>query len=374
MVVLGNPPYSGHSANKALWIKDLLRGQDSQTGAKTGNYFEVDGQPLRERNPKWLNDDYVKFMRFAQWRIEKTGYGILAFITNHGYLDNPTFRGMRQSLMQTFDDIYVLDLHGNSKKKERSPDGSKDENVFDIQQGVAIGIFVKRQKKASVSSMANVYHTHLWGEREVYEGVREERKLVEGKYYWLAENDMTTTHWEKLEPDRPLYLFVPQNISLRDEYEGGRKLTEIMSVNVLGFQSHRDSFAISFDKETLRARIDDMCNQSLSDQELAERYNLSSNSIWNMAEARKKLCRDSERYSHIIPCFYRPLDKRYCCFSVIVMDRPRAELKQHMLQPNLSLNVPRQTKAQSWQHAIAANTPTPALFTEIKDGSNVFPL
>ncbi|HWS84005.1 MAG TPA: type ISP restriction/modification enzyme, partial [Ktedonobacteraceae bacterium] len=374
MVVLGNPPYSGHSANKALWIKDLLRGQDSQTGAKTGNYFEVDGQPLRERNPKWLNDDYVKFMRFAQWRIEKTGYGILAFITNHGYLDNPTFRGMRQSLMQTFDDIYVLDLHGNSKKKERSPDGSKDENVFDIQQGVAIGIFVKRQKKASVSSMANVYHTHLWGEREVYEGVREERKLVEGKYYWLAENDMTTTHWEKLEPDRPLYLFIPQNISLRDEYEGGRKLTEIMSVNVLGFQSHRDSFAISFDKETLRARIDDMCNQSLSDQELAERYNLSSNSIWNMAEARKKLCRDSERYSHIIPCFYRPLDKRYCCFSVIVMDRPRAELKQHMLQPNLSLNVPRQTKAQSWQHAIAANTPTPALFTEIKDGSNVFPL
>ncbi|MGH9944885.1 MAG: N-6 DNA methylase, partial [Pyrinomonadaceae bacterium] len=144
MVVLGNPPYSGHSANMGQWIAKLLRGVDTQTGKKTGNYFEVGGQPLGERNPKWLNDDYVKFIRFAQWRIEQTGYGVLAFVTNHGYLDNPTFRGMRQSLIETFDDIYVLDLHGNSKKKERAPDSSKDQNVFDIQQGVAIGIFVKR--------------------------------------------------------------------------------------------------------------------------------------------------------------------------------------------------------------------------------------
>ena len=125
MVILGNPPYSGHSANKGKWITDLLH-------AKSGNYFEVDGKPLGERNPKWLNDDYVKFIRFAQWRIEQTGYGILAFITNHGYLDNPTFRGMRQSLMHSFDEIYVLDLHGNAKKKERAPDSTKDENIFDI--------------------------------------------------------------------------------------------------------------------------------------------------------------------------------------------------------------------------------------------------
>jgi hypothetical protein len=119
MVVLGNPPYSGHSANTGEWISGLLRGKDSHTGKPTGDYFKVDGQPLGEKNPKWLNDDYVKFIRFAQWRIEQTGYGILAFISNHGYLDNPTFRGMRQSLMETFDDIYVLDLHGNSKKKAR---------------------------------------------------------------------------------------------------------------------------------------------------------------------------------------------------------------------------------------------------------------
>ena len=147
MVVLGNPPYSGHSANNGDWIRDLLRGKDNTTGKETENYFEVDGGPLGERNPKWLNDDYVKFLRFSQWRIEQTGYGILAFVTNHGYLDNPTFRGMRESLMNTFDKIYVMDLHGNTKKKERAPDGSADQNVFDIQQGVAVCIMVKGSKR-----------------------------------------------------------------------------------------------------------------------------------------------------------------------------------------------------------------------------------
>jgi type I restriction-modification system DNA methylase subunit len=132
MVVVGNPPYSGHSENKGEWIQKLVR-----------DYYQVDGVPLGEKNPKWLQDDYVKFIRFSQWRIAKTGSGILAFITNHGYLDNPTFRAMRRSLEQTFDEIYVMDLHGNSKKKETAPDGSKDENVFDIQQGVAIGMMVK---------------------------------------------------------------------------------------------------------------------------------------------------------------------------------------------------------------------------------------
>ena len=131
MVILGNPPYSGHSSNKGDWITNLLHGKDTLFNISKESYFEVDGAKLNEKNPKWLNDDYVKFIRFAQWRIEKTGYGVVAFITNHGYLDNPTFRGMRQSLMNTFDEIYVLDLHGNSKKKEVSPDGSIDQNVFE---------------------------------------------------------------------------------------------------------------------------------------------------------------------------------------------------------------------------------------------------
>jgi len=132
LVILGNPPYSGHSANKGPWIRSLI-----------DDYKKVDDKPLGERNPKWLQDDYVKFLRFAEWKIAQAGEGVVGMITNHSYLDNPTFRGMRQHLMDTFDEIYVLDLHGNSLKKERCPDGSKDENVFDIRQGVAIALFLK---------------------------------------------------------------------------------------------------------------------------------------------------------------------------------------------------------------------------------------
>jgi len=132
LVILGNPPYSGHSANKGPWIRSLIE-----------DYKYVDGKPLGEKNPKWLQDDYVKFLRFAEWKIAQAGQGVVGMITNHSYLDNPTFRGMRWHLMQTFDEIYILDLHGNSLKKERCPDGSPDQNVFDIQQGVAIAFFLK---------------------------------------------------------------------------------------------------------------------------------------------------------------------------------------------------------------------------------------
>jgi len=166
LVVLGNPPYSGNSANKGDWIERLVR-----------DYYAVDGKPLGERNPKWLQDDYVKFLRFGQWRIQQTGSGILAFITNHGYLDNPTFRGMRQQLMETFTDIYILNLHGNSKKRELPPEGGRDENVFDIQQGVAIGVFVKEVGK---NGPANVHHADLWGPRE-------------NKYVWLGQQSVNTT-------------------------------------------------------------------------------------------------------------------------------------------------------------------------------------
>ncbi len=139
LVVLGNPPYSGISANINEWTERLLK--EDIDG--TQSYYKMDGQPLGERNPKMLQDDYVKFLRFAQWKIQTSGYGIVGMITNHSYLDNPTFRGMRQSLMKTFDEIYILDLHGNSLKKETTPEGGKDENVFDIRQGVAIALFIK---------------------------------------------------------------------------------------------------------------------------------------------------------------------------------------------------------------------------------------
>ncbi len=136
MVVMGNPPYSGESANKGEWIMNLMEDYKKEPSGK---------EKLKERNPKWINDDYVKFIRFSSHLIEKNGEGILAFINPHGYLDNPTFRGMRWHLQKTFDKIYTIDLHGNSKKKETAPDGSVDQNVFDIMQGVSINIFIKKK-------------------------------------------------------------------------------------------------------------------------------------------------------------------------------------------------------------------------------------
>lgn len=347
MVVLGNPPYSGHSANKGEWITSLVR-----------DYYTVDGRPLGERNPKWLQDDYVKFLRFGQWRIERSGSGILAFITNHGYLDNPTFRGMRQQLLTTFTDIYLLNLHGNSKKRERPPNGGADENVFDIQQGVAIGIFIKERGKAGP---ARVHHADLWGPRA-------------DKYAWLEEHSMEQTTWSTLAPQAPLYLFIPQDVDLREEYERGWKITDAMPVNVLGFQSHRDHFAVAFDDDTLHQRIAHLRGTAHTDDELHSLYEVQDNRDWKLATARTQLRSDSQWESHFIRCLYRPFDRRSSYFSNIVIDRPRTELVQHLLRPNLSLNAMRQTKAATWRHALVADTPTPAVFLEIKDGSNAFPL
>ena len=160
LVILGNPPYSGHSANKGKWIDDLLKkGFVLPDESRDDGYYKVDAKPLGEKNPKWLQDDYVKFIRFAQWKISREGEGILGFISNHSYLDNPTFRGMRQSLTKSFNEIRILDLHGNSLKKEKCPDGSKDENVFDIQQGVAIGLFLK---KKGDKQNPRVFHSEAW--------------------------------------------------------------------------------------------------------------------------------------------------------------------------------------------------------------------
>jgi predicted helicase len=335
MVVLGNPPYSGHSANTGAWIANLLRGMDTQTGKPTGNYFEVDGQPLGERNPKWLNDDYVKFIRFAQWRIEQTGYGVLAFISNHGYLDNPTFRGMRQSLMETFDDIYVLDLHGNSKKKERAPDGSKDENVFDIQQGVAIGIFVKRA--STKKKPATVRHAHLWGVREVYEeGATGERVLSGGKYKWLWRNELNTTEWMMLEPQLPFYLFVPQNTGLLPEYNEFWLVTKIFEVSASTVTTARNDFSMADDPEILIKRINDLRDKSTDDQTLKAKYNLKDVSYWKLSTARKELAEIKDVSSYVKHYCYRPFDFRYVYYHGAVCERLRYEVMQHMREENLA--------------------------------------
>jgi predicted helicase len=372
MVIMGNPPYSGNSQNKSDWIYQLLRGKDTITEQITSNYFEVDGKPLGEKNPKFLNDDYVKFIRFAQWRIEQTGYGILAFVTNHGYLDNPTFRGMRQSLLETFDDIYVLDLHGNSKKKERCPDGSKDENVFDIQQGAAISIFVKRPDLKQ--QQATVHHAHLWGLREEFEGKDKNKDLVGGKYHWLEENEILTTKWTKLKPQFPFYLFVPQDNELLGEYENGWKVTDIMAVNVHGFHTKRDHFAIDFDRKNIHQRIEEMCDNNISDFEYAAKYNLKNSRDWKLEKARQIIRQDSKWQAQLISCLYRPFDKRSCYYSTVAMDYPRRELVNHVVgQNNLVLNLPRIVKLEEWRHALISDLPCSAISMDI-NGSYAFPL
>jgi hypothetical protein len=348
MVVFGNPPYSGHSANKGEWMRGLVR-----------DYYFVDGQPLGERNPKWLQDDYVKFIRWGQWRIEKTGAGILAYISNNGYLDNPTFRGMRQQLMRAFTEIYILDLHGSSKKRETAPDGSKDENVFDIQQGVCIGIFVREPGK---TGPAQVYHADVYGDRQ-------------SKYKFLLSEDIATVSWTKLTPSTPAYLYVPQDTRHKAEYEAGWRTTAAMPVSVLGFQSHRDWFAIGFREDEVLSRITVLRDDGVSDTEAKERFGLSDNRDWHLKDARAILRADARWRSRLIRCHYRPFDHRWCYLGEAAMDYPRTELLDNVAgRPNLCLNIVRQTKMDAWRHAVVTDAPAPAVFVELKDGSSVVPL
>ena len=339
MVVLGNPPYSGHSANKGAWIADLMRGR---VEGSPESYFTVDGGPLGERNPKWLNDDYVKFIRFAQWRIERTGEGVLGFVTNHGYLDNPTYRGMRQSLMAAFDEIHLLDLHGNARRKERAPDGGPDQNVFDIQQGVAIGLFVKRRDGAGP---ARVFHADLWGPREV--------GADGGKYRWLANNDVETTGWTELAPKSPDYLFIPRDEALADEYRAGWKLTDIMPLNSAGIVTARDKLTIQWTEADMRGVVREF--GELPEEAARERWRLGPDSRdWKVALAQEDVRGHPDMDERVVPILYRPFDERFTWYSGRsrgFLCMPRQEVMRHMLGPNLGLIACRQqSQAGDWAH------------------------
>lgn len=328
MVVLGNPPYSGHSANISV---DHL-GNPNFIGKLVREYYFVDGAPLQERNSKWLQDDYVKFIRFGEWRIEKTGFGVLAFITNHGYLDNPTFRGMRQHLMKTFDEIYVLDLHGNSKKKEHAPDGRKDENVFDIQQGVAIILAVKR--KNSTGSTAQIHHADLWGSREE-------------KYADLQNKDRGDINWRQLEPDVPFYLFTSQDVDTRHEYEQGWKLTEMMLVSSAGIVTARDNLAIHFTENELFETVEDFV--SLPIEAARNKYGLGNDvRDWKVSLAQKDIRSSGATRSNIRRILYRPFDSRFTYYTGQTrgfLCMPRKEVMHHMLDgDNLAFIATRQTR------------------------------
>jgi predicted helicase len=374
MVIMGNPPYAGHSINNGTWIAELLHNAED-------NYFTVDEEPLAEHNSKWLNDDYVKFVRFAQEYVRRVGCGIVAFVTNHGYLDNPTFRGMRLSLMRTFDELYLLDLHGNIKKKERTPDGSKDENVFDIQQGVAIGIFVKQRLPYSPLSVPSVrpgcavYHADLWGPRVSCQ--KGDHSANGGKFSWLASHDVTTTAWTRLEPVAPLYLFVPRNDKLRAEYEQGWRIDQIMETFSLGILTKRDSLVIGFDREEVYRNIQAFADSMLSDSACAAQFGLPlrDKDRWNLAKARVSLSHDINE-SLITSIAYRPFDERAIYYDARLVARMNTRVMRHLKYANRALVLGRQgaaTGSTTWDVAfVTTMLPDQNIFR--RGGGSIFPL
>ena len=329
LLILGNPPYSGHSSNKGKWIRDLI-----------DEYKQVDGKPLGEKNPKWLQDDYVKFLRFAQWKIEQAGRGVVGMITNHSYLDNPTFRGMRRSLMRTFDAIYVLDLHGNALKREICPDGSPDNNVFDIRQGVAIAFLVKRGdanrdgQDERDGRTAMVHHAERYGTRG-------------SKYAWLDEHDRGGTQWRKLSPVSPFYLFVPRDAGLEAQYRKFTSIPEVFPVNSVGIVTARDRLTIHWSEEDVWNTVVPFSGM---DPELArDGWRLGKDARdWKVTMAQKDLRDSGPTRERTVPILYRPFDVRYTYYTgrsrgFICMPRP--EVMRHMLAgENLALTMPKQHK------------------------------
>ncbi len=316
MVIMGNPPYSGESANGSLFNDELAEYKKEWTGEK-----------LKEKNPKWINDDYVKFIRLAQNFIDKNEEGVLAFMSNHALLDNPTFRGMRYSLLKSFDKIYILNLHGNSKKKECCDDGSKDENVFDIQQGVSINIFVKTGKKDK-NSLAKIYYKSIKG-------------LREDKFSYLSKNNINSVDFEELKPANPYYFFTPKDFSVIEEYMSGIPVNELFQVSLAGIVTARDNFCIKNSMEEVKKTIHNFVE---TETEYArEFYNLGDDvQDWKAELAKKDLINSGLDNNKIIQIAYRPFDTRWTYYtgkSKGFHCRPRNEVMKHFLNENIGISI-----------------------------------
>lgn len=388
LVILGNPPYSGSSLNPSSKKKPVNKGDSYDAGwrvDKTGNilavhkiakkdmekeqptfigelmreYYIVDNQLLGERNPKWLQDDYVKFLRFAQWKIQKAGKGILAMITNHGYLDNPTFRGMRQSLMRTFNEITILDLHGNSLKRETAPDGGKDMNVFDIRQGVAIALFVKNDGQSN----CHISHADLYG-------IRSE------KYRWLDDHDTSNVNFQEIQPKTPYYFFVPRATGEIQHYLDWLKINEIFPVNSVGVVTSRDSFVIDFDRKDLENRILQFQNTAgLTDETLMEAFGLKEKKNWQLKTVRQKVKTDTNWQNKIHQILYRPFDTRFIFYHEAVIERSRRLVMRHMLAgENLGLISARSNKSDDMDHFFLTDKIMETKCGERTTQSAIFPL
>jgi Type ISP C-terminal specificity domain/N-6 DNA Methylase len=351
LVVLGNPPYSGHSANEGPWIRQQVAAYSAPQP----------GIPKPSQG-KWLQDDYIKFIRFGEWRIEQTGAGVLAFVTNHSYLDSPTFAGMRRHLMETFSDIYVLDLHGNAKKAERSPDGSPDQNVFDIQQGVVISVFVKQ---AETEGLATIHRADLYGTRD-------------HKYAWLGASDIGTTAWTTVQPTAPHYRFAEQDADIEEEYAQWWSVADIMSENgkpAPGIVTTHDQFAISMTEGEAREKVQRLLATS-SEGDARKIWRLCKQSQWNYANAKKELA-TGDWEAEVRPVLYRPFDIRWTVFDSNVAVHRRERITAHMQAgPNVGLVTSKLTKGEDFAHAQVTRVATEAICMSPKTSNNgfLFPL
>jgi predicted helicase len=330
LVVLGNPPYRGISRTCSDWMARLLQ-----------SYRQVEGGPLGEKKV-WLKNDYVQFIRFGQWAIEQAGQGILALVTDHSYLDSATFRGMRHCLLQTFDEINVLNLHGNAKRRERTPDGNKDENVFDIRQGVAIALFIKHRKPAARS----VNYQDVWGSRQ-------------SKYAYLAESRVGTMGWKTITPAAPSFELVPVERQIRAEYERGWLMKEIFPVGSNGVQTSRDRLVVAFCEADLRQRVECFLRPAKTEQAIrreffatkaAGRYPPGDTREWRLSEARRVL-RQNRSWRRAITIYsYRPFDERCVLYLDAMIDWPRRSVMRHLQRPNYALCVGRAglVASRSW--------------------------
>lgn len=341
VVVLGNPPYSGVSENKGDWIL-----------SKINDYRYVDGKELGERKV-WLQNDYIKFLRFAQWRVTQTGHGVVAFITDNSYLDSPTFRGMRHNLLSSFDEITILNLHGSHKRRETSPDGSKDVNVFDIQQGVSIVFLVKSGKPAA--GLANVKYADLYGTRE-------------DKYDFLASHCLSNTKLVTLTPSSSSYNFVPVDTTAQAAYDRGVSLKDIFVVGSNGVQTSRDHLVVDFTDNLLEDKLsifgdatvsDDVVRRKLFNGHTVGDYLPGDMSEFAVPQARVSFLADRKWRKKLRPYQYRPFDSRSIIYADYLIHRPRWDVMRHIagIDNNLTLCVGRAglVKAGEWTLAFVTS-------------------
>ena len=325
MCIIGNPPYSVSSTNKGKWIQGLL------------NDYKKN---LNERKIN-LDDDYIKFLKYGQYYIDKNGEGVLAYISNNSFIDGITHRQMRKNLLETFDKVYILDLHGNAKKKEVCPDGSKDQNVFDIMQGVSINLFIKTGNKKA-NQLGKVFHSDLFGKRDI-------------KYPFLFDKTVSTIKWEVLKNKEPYYFFVPKDFEAEEKYKKGFKVSELFLEKVPGIETVRDAITIHFEQEELKETVNDFF--VLNEKEIAEKYNTKDARDWKIGRAKNDVIENINNPKVWQDVYYRPFDNRKTFYSGKqngFVCNGRYNVMKHLLDENIGLIIPRQT-VQDYRHCFITN-------------------